>query len=307
MNAYDGTPSWARYQEILKASFGLRLERSPAEMWREMRGHAVHLDVWEPAGASEGTMVLVHGAGGNGRVLAPFADMAAGLGWRVLAPDLPGYGLTRPARDYRGDYEDWLAIIADLVDDSPGPVVIMGLSAGGMTAALAAERAKKARGVIATTLLDVSRAGVLIHAARWRWLGALSFIGFHLAPWFVDRMAMPIRFAVNMNAMSGDPAMNAYFIRDRLLGNHWVGLRLFRTMHAQKATRLAPGCKLLLVHPGADAWTPTEISRPAFDRIDGPKEFVELTNGSHLPLEQPAFAELQSCIGLFLKSVSKAG
>ncbi|MFW6300082.1 MAG: alpha/beta hydrolase [Oceanicaulis sp.] len=168
-------------------------------------------------------------AAGTAACWAPFAAMAADLGWRVLAPDLPGYGLTRPARHDRGDYDDWLEIIADLADASPGPVALMGLSAGGMTAVFAAERAKCVRGVIATTRLDASDPGLLVRAARWRWLGALSLIGFRLTPWLVDRLSMPIRFAAPMGAMSSDPAMNAYFARDRLLGSLRVRLRLFRT------------------------------------------------------------------------------
>jgi pimeloyl-ACP methyl ester carboxylesterase len=57
--------------------------------------------------------------------LAPLADVACGLGWRVLAPDLPGYGLTRPASTFDWDYAEWPAVVAALADEAEGSVVLM--------------------------------------------------------------------------------------------------------------------------------------------------------------------------------------
>jgi pimeloyl-ACP methyl ester carboxylesterase len=307
MHAYDASPSWTQYRDILETRFGITLARTPVETWHKVRGHDVHIDVWGPDGAAKGTLILVHGGGGNGRVLAPLADLAAGLGWRVLAPDLPGYGLTRPAPGYRGEYAEWPAIVVQLADETEGPVVLMGLSAGGMTAVFAAEAARKVDGVIVTTLLDAGDPAMLMRAARWRWLGALSLLGFALMPWLIDRLWLPLWLATPMRAMSSDPRMNDYFLRDPLLGRLWVRLRFFRTLHARKAKRLSPGCPLLLVHPGADAWTPTELSLRVYERIEGPKEFVELSNGSHLPLERPAYDELKDSVSRFLEGVTGGG
>lgn len=307
MNSYDSASSWAQYRDILDTRFGIRIDRSPRETWRKIRGHDVHVDVWEPEGPARGTLILVHGGGGNGRVLAPFADLAAGLGWRALAPDLPGYGLTRSAAGYRGDYGEWPAVVAQIANEIEGPVVLMGLSVGGMTAAFAAEEAREVDGVIATTLLDMGDPALLARAARWRWLGWMSLLGFRLMPWIIDRLAMPVWLVAPMRAMSSDARMNDFFARDPLLGKLWVRLRFFRTMHARKAKRLALRCPLLLAHPGADAWTPTDMSRPAFDRVEGPKELVELGNGSHLPLERPALDELKASVERFLADLPAAG
>lgn len=307
MDTYEHSKSWTQYRDILKTRFGIVIARTPEETWRTLRSHEVHIDVWAPDGAAKGTMILVHGGGGNGRVLAPLADLAASLGWRVLAPDLPGYGLTRPAPGYRGDYDEWPAIVAQLADETDGPVVLMGLSAGGMTAVFAAETARTVDGVIVTTLFDAGDPAMLMRAARWRWLGALSLLGFTLMPWVIDRLSLPLWLAAPMRAMSSDAQMNDYFARDPLLGQLWVRLRFFRTLHQRKAKRLSPGCPLLLVHPGADAWTPTELSLQVYERIEGPKEFVELSNGAHLPLERPAYDELLASISRFLEGVAAGG
>lgn len=295
--------SWLRYRQILQTSFGIEIDRTPEEIWRNLDGHELHLDIWEPDQPLKGTVILVHGAGGNGRILAPYAGCATGMGWRVIAPDLPGYGLTRPRPGYRGDYAEWIGLIASLAAETEGKLVLMGMSAGGMTALLAAEVASNVDGVIATTLLDLGDPRLVVRAARGRLMGYMSVLSFRLMPWLVDRISMPVGAIAPMDAMSRDENVQRYFSEDPLLGRLWVSLRLFRTMHSRRSSSFQPGCPLLLVHPGADVWTPTDMSQSAYDRVEAPKEFVVLTNGSHLPLEQPAFAELQEAIRGFLAHI----
>jgi alpha-beta hydrolase superfamily lysophospholipase len=45
-----------------------------------------------------------------------------------------------------------------------------------------------------------------------------------------------------------------------------------------------------LVHPGADHWTPVELSRTFLDRIAAPKRLVILANAGHYPVEEPGTA-----------------
>jgi alpha-beta hydrolase superfamily lysophospholipase len=305
MRSYEATSSWQRYREILQRNFGVVIARDPSETWRMIRGHNIHIDHWQPDGPPKGTLILVHGGGGNGRILAPLGDHAASIGWQALAPDLPGYGLTEPASDFRWDYDEWPAVVAELADEIEGPVVLLGASVGGLTAAFAAAASGNVAGVIATTLLDMSDPSVFVQAARWRWLGKLSLVAFRLFPAVIDRIALPLWISAPLRAMSDNVEIQNYFARDPLIGRLWVPVRFFRTMHARRAQTITPKCPLILVHPGADAWTPTELSRGAFARVQGPKEIVELTNGSHLPLERPAIVELYEHIGRFLASVSE--
>lgn len=297
--AYAGSASWLRYQALLDECFGVRVRREPAETWASLRGHRLHIDHWRPAATARpgapaaGTVILVHGAGGHGRILAPVGEFVADQGWHALAPDLPGYGLTRPAPDFAWDYAEWPAVVAELAASCDGPVVLLGLSVGGLTAVHAARQAPRVAGIIATTLLDMSDPAAFVRAARWRWLGAASLWGFRRMPALLDRIALPLRWVAPMQAMSGAPAMRAYFTSDPLLGAQRVPARLFRTMHAHPTDTTPLHCPLLLVHPGADAWTPTALSRSTFDRLPGAKRFRELTNGSHLPAEQPALDELR--------------
>lgn len=306
MNRYENSPTWLRFRQLLRDSFRIEICHQPTEIWRSIRGHYVHIDEWTPDSRPIGTVILVHGGGGNGRILAAYGDMVAALGWRALAPDLPGYGITKPSSDFRWEYDEWPAVVTELADNTEGPVVLMGLSMGGLTAALAAEASRKVAGVIATTLVDMSDRHIFMHAARWRWLAALSLIGFRYIPTILDRLALPVWLAAPMRKMTSDPAMQIYFQSDELLGSKLVPTRFFRTLSAHKLIRIEPGCPLLLVHPGADSWTPTSLSRVAFDKVADPKRMTELSNGSHLPLEQPAVEELRIEISKFLQSVQSS-
>jgi pimeloyl-ACP methyl ester carboxylesterase len=54
-----------------------------------------------PAGAGDEAIVLLHGIAGSAETWAPVLERCAGLGHRVLAPDLPGHGESdAPRADY---------------------------------------------------------------------------------------------------------------------------------------------------------------------------------------------------------------
>lgn len=305
MKSYSQLPSWHKYKALVARRFGISIVREPKESSMPIRGHVIHLDTWEPDAPPLGTIVLVHGGGGHGRILAPLGDAIAALGWRAVAPDLPGYGLSTPAPGFRWQYEEWPAVVAEVADRASGPVVLFGLSVGGLTAALAATRARSVAGVIATTLLDMGDRATFVRSARWKWLGHASILGFRAMPAILDRVALPLWLAAPLDKMSRDEEVAEYFRRDPLLGRLKVPTSFFRTLHACKVGALTLPCPLLLVHPGADDWTPTALSRAVFDRIRTPKAFRELSNGSHLPLEQPAYSELRAEVEGWLKSLSE--
>lgn len=302
-SSYDESPSWQHYRALLESEFHLRLAHHPNETWRDLAGHQVHVDDWLPEGKAADTLILVHGGGGNGRVLAPFADIAVSAGWRVLAPDLPGYGLTKPSPQFDWDYREWPEIVAALADATDGIVALMGLSVGGTTAVLAAAKTRGVAGVLVTTLLDMRQPATFARAARWPWLGAFSLVGFRALPRVVDRIRLPLRLAAPMASMSSRAAMQRYFQTDPLLGGLSVPSRFFRTLH-QHPPLTALRVPLRLVHPGADAWTPAALSQSTLARYGGPTSFRLLSNGAHLPLEMPAFAELRQELTGFLGSLT---
>jgi pimeloyl-ACP methyl ester carboxylesterase len=99
-------------------------------------GSRTHVVEYGPADAPV-TLVIVHGFRGDHHGLEP---VVAHLGqWRILAPDLPGFGLSEPLRDRPHDiagYTDWLR---DLLDSQglAGTAVLLGHSFGSIVVSAA--------------------------------------------------------------------------------------------------------------------------------------------------------------------------
>ena len=104
-------------------------------------GLELHVNVWEAAPSAEprGVAVLLHGFQDVGVSFDLVAPALAGVGLRVYAPDLRGFG--RSGRITGGAYyhfPDYVFDVADLIDAlSPdAPVFLVGHSMGGTIASM---------------------------------------------------------------------------------------------------------------------------------------------------------------------------
>lgn len=93
---------------------------------------------WIEYGAVDGSPVMAfHGSGGTRHHFASQADVAAGKGVRLIAPDRPGYG--HSTYDPRRTYETWTCDVARLADHlGLERFAVLGHSAGGPNAAACA-------------------------------------------------------------------------------------------------------------------------------------------------------------------------
>jgi alpha-beta hydrolase superfamily lysophospholipase len=309
--SYAALDHWRKYQRFLPAQMRLTEGREPAEEWWSWRGADIHLDRYA-APASPLTVVVLHGAGGNGRLLASYGRMLHAHGYEAVMPDLPGYGLSiAPAGLF--DYQQWVDCTAALGEAerqrTGRPVVFFGMSIGGYLAYLAAARGRQAVGVIATTLADPRLPIVRDQFARSprqaRVLGPL------LAPLaaLFGGVRLPVRWFCNMDGVANDPEIVRLLVDDPVGGGNRVPLRFLHSILAIRPA-IEPEdfdlCPVLLVHPAADRWTTVEASRPFFDRIKGPKELVMLENCGHFPIEEPGFGRLEEAVVALLGKRSQA-
>jgi alpha-beta hydrolase superfamily lysophospholipase len=281
--------AWRAYQPHLPPD--LRLDDDadlPAESWWAWRGHDVHLDRFAVPGA-ETTVILLHGGGGYGRLLAPFGLALQRRGHEVVLPDLPGYGLTRVPAGRVPRFADWIACAADLVQRERVDgrrVVLAGMSMGGMLAVQAASLAAPGAvdGVLATCLLDPSDPEVRRGAGRVALPAAVL-----RAP-LADRVRVPVRLVAPVDRMSSLDAINRLCARDPQGGGRRVPLGFLRSWMTS-APPVEPEafdrCPVVLAHPLADRWTPVSWSRRVLDRIAAPTRFVGLERCEHWPLESP--------------------
>jgi pimeloyl-ACP methyl ester carboxylesterase len=86
-------------------------------------------------GGNGETIVLVHGLGGSTSNWIAVADGLARHG-KVLAMDLPGFGLSPPARDYR--LETHREAIEGFIETAGSPATLIGNSTGGLLSQMVA-------------------------------------------------------------------------------------------------------------------------------------------------------------------------
>jgi pimeloyl-ACP methyl ester carboxylesterase len=125
----------------------------------------LHVREW---GSGDRVAVLVHGITSDSTAWHRFGPDLAARGYRVLAPDLRGHGLSP-----RGEYSP-RAWGDDLVESLPArPELALGHSLGGLALAIAAERLRPARAVYEDPAWRVpsDRAGAAAEgfAAQKRW------------------------------------------------------------------------------------------------------------------------------------------
>lgn len=295
--ATDG--NWRRSHAQLPQH--LRLDRSnyPTEEWQIVGAFSVHLDCWRRSDAPA-SVLIVHGGGGNGRLLAPYAVMAAMAGYEVVIPDLPGYGMTQVPNRRAVTYGDWRDTVAGMLEvqarRSERPIIIFGLSAGGMLAFDATVRTRIPNGLVATCLLDPRDAAVRRSLARWPRMAPLIRPMLSTVPMLTDRLMVPMRLAINMQAVSNNPDIAAAISSDPHAGGTWMSGRFMRTYVNSKPLAEPDTfnvCPVLLAHPSDDRWTDVSVSRRFFDRLPVTKRLVMLGNAGHLPVEEPGATQFR--------------
>ncbi|MGA2163839.1 MAG: alpha/beta fold hydrolase [Solirubrobacteraceae bacterium] len=307
---YEHQASWRSYQPHLPP----RLRLCPGELPREERwqwqGIAVHVDRYEQPDAPV-TVIGLHGGGGYGRLLAPIGLLARRLGYEAVLPDLPGYGLTRVPRQ-RFTYPMWVACARDLAvaerERADRPVMALGASMGGMLAWHAATAGAPLAGIVATTLIDPRDPEVLASLGRSRWAGRLGARLLRAAPPLSDPLPVPMAAAANMNAIANDPAVARLARNDKLGGGKRVPARFLRTWidYTPAIEPEASRVPVLLAHPAADRWTPTELSERFLLRLAGPTQLVTLDRCGHFPLEEPGLTQLEAAFADFATKIGNA-
>jgi alpha-beta hydrolase superfamily lysophospholipase len=304
--SYAAVDHWREFQQFLPARIRLTDSREPAEEWWPWRGADIHIDRYAAPSAPL-TVMLLHGGGGYGRLLAPFGWLLRDRGYEVVLPDLPGYGLSViPPKMF--SLQRWVDCAADLADAEAArtgrPVVLFGMSVGGYIAYLAAAQGRTAAGVIATTLADPRLPIVRDQLARHPRLNRLVTPVLRPAAAVLGGLRVPVRWFSNMKGITNDPDLSRLLCDDPTGGGNRVPLRFMSSLLALRPA-IEPEdfdlCPVLLANPAADEWTTIEASRPFFDRIKGPKELVMLENCGHLPIEEPGFTQLEQAVVAFLE------
>ncbi len=305
---YEQLPDWRRYQPFFPIGMQCTPASTPREEYWRWRGLDVHLDR-VAAPDSPVKVIVLHGAGAYGRVMAPAAVLAQRYGYETVAPDLPGYGLTKvPWKQMT--YGLWIDCVCDLIDTElerdDRPVVLFGVSLGGLLAYQAAARSRRVIGLVATTLADPRETAVRKGFAKHALLGTAGlWLLDKLAP-LTDGLPLPMAYMSKMDRISNRPELSALVKRDRLGGGSWVPARFLRTLMTT-APAIEPEdfdlCPVLLAHPGVDRMTDIALSRRFFERLAAPKRMIVLDGASHMPTEHPGVDQLEAAVLQFMREL----
>ena len=308
MNMYTNDETWKKLQAFLPERNRISASCAPSETFNVFGGANIHIDVYNDRNNNGITLVLFHGVGGNGRLLSFIAVPLARCGYKVVCPDLPGYGYT----EYEGvpSYKTWIDTGVHIVQQELPrceKLFVLGLSAGGMLAYNVACSAQGVSGVIVTTLLDNRLKPVREYSAKNKLHARFALPLLRFMPKQMRRLKIPVKAVTNMNAIVNDGRVLSLLLQDKRGAGSSVHLGFLCSMMGS-VPAVEPEAfelPLLLCHPEKDRWTPERISRLFFDRIRSAKELCTLKNAGHFPIEQPGIAQLEEAVVLFINKMLK--
>lgn len=300
---------WKQYQGFFPVELRINDNNLPIEEWWDWNDCQIHLDRM-PSTKSKVKVIMIHGAGGNGRLLAPYARMLQSNGYEIVSPDLPPYGLSsaKPIKSFV--YQQWIRIITDLIEREIArdgkPIVLLGASIGGMLAYHTACMSKKVKGLIVTTFVDTGNPKVRDQIAQNKVMSRLGKFTMDTFPYLLDSFRISVSMVSRMNLISNNSELTQLIIKDPLAAGTKISFRFLRTFLNMKPM-VEPEdfdyCPILLIHPEIDPMTPFNLSEPFYYRLNCKKRCVILEGAGHFPIEQPGLEQMKKATLSFIREI----
>lgn len=294
--SYKNDCFWEKVQTFLPLKNQISTDIFPQEYFIDIQNIKVHIDHYKVKNA-KARIILLHGVGGNGRLLSFIAVPLVRNGIEVICPDLPLYGYT----EYKGTitYETWvkcgIAIVQELSHDTL-PAFLMGLSAGGMLAYQIATQCPSIKGILATCILDQRNKYIRRRTARNAFISHIGNIFLPSTYKIVGSLSIPMKMVSNMKKITNNNELTKLLMQDKKSSGARVPLAFIHSM-LNPVILIEPECytkcPFLLVHPGDDHWTDITLSRLFFDRLACHKEIHILEGAGHFPIEETGLQQLE--------------
>ena len=306
---YKDFPSWENFQPFFPKEYQLNEANLPEEEHIRMGKFNIHLDRYIPSEKSEIKVLLLHGGGGNGRLFSPVGVGLREKGIECFAPDLPGFGLSEYSK--KVDYKDWIQIVSDLIDlefqIDGKPIYIFGMSLGGMLAYQVASVNKHVKGIAVTALADTTTKEVRLKLSRDYFSGTYGAKILNKFSSLLDGIKVPIKETTNMWAMANNQDFVKLLKKDKVGSGSWVHLKFLRTLMNTKSMPAEnfTQCPVLFLQPENDKIMPFELSENFYNKLKVEKEYVQLDNCGHIPLETPGIHQLKDSFFKFITENNK--
>jgi pimeloyl-ACP methyl ester carboxylesterase len=243
-------------------------------------------------------------------VSAEPAAAQAKLGFETIAIDMPVCGVTEIVPGALVAYDDWLQAGSDFIDvelaKDGRPIVLYGLSAGGMLTYHVAALNKRVKGIVGMTFLDAHVQQVADETTLNLFMSRIGVSMAHLtAKTRFAGMRMPMRLATKMHTLVNDQAALQACFKDKTSAGNWVTMKFISSLMSYKPVTAPEDfdvCPILLTQPAEDRWTPLYLSELFLKRIKSvPVHAVMLDNAGHYPLEQPGLTQMRDEIANFIR------
>lgn len=301
---YKDHQIWKERELILPDEYRLTEQNQPAEIYIDWNDWKIHLDFYKNPDA-KAKIILLHGVGGNGRVLSFVAVPLHKAGFELIVPDLPGYGHSIVDKK-KVTYSHWVDLVSHIIHvesiKDNRPIFIFGLSAGGMLAYHAAAESQSIKGVIATNLLDQRNQKVRDYSSGNIILSRIGIPLLKILSRINGSFMLPMKAVANMKAIVNDIKMLKMLLLDKTASGTKVPIRFITSLIEAKPA-IEPDMfdiPMLLAHPEVDQWTPVFVSEIFFNRIKGKKELKILNNAGHFPIEKPGIDQLPRYVQDFI-------
>lgn len=234
-------------------------------------------------------------------------------GYEIVAIDMPNYGLTQVKPYANVGYGEWVDIADDFInfelENDSRPIVLYGLSAGGMLAYHAAAQNKQVSGIVGMSFFDQRMQQARDETCRNLFM---SRVGVPSASFFgaiplLNRFSLPTYVAGKMWALVNDKLTLNILLKDKTSAGNWTSMKFMSTyMNYQPV--IEPEhfdvCPILLTQPELDQWTSLQLSKLVLDQIKLVKvETVILKNAGHYPIEEPGVGQMADAIIAFLQKI----
>ncbi len=313
MDTYDSNEPWKVINNMLPDDIGINSDVKPIESFFPWRKSHIHIERFENPTAKV-KVIMHHGVGTNGRLLSISTGAAlARQGLEVIAVDMPMYGMTEN-NESEVTYEDWIDVALKFIDHESKaddrPIVLYGLSAGGMLAYHVAAQEPRVRGIVGMCFLDLSDLNVkaiispfpLAKVAE----GMGEFIFKLLAKTPFRVMPIPMKWISKMTALTNNEQAQSLLMTDKLSAGASVSVAFIGSVFSY-VSKVDPenfvSCPVLLTQPEKDRWTPLMASIDFFDRLACPKQIVMLKDSGHYPMEAAGLYQMRDAIVSFCEKV----
>lgn len=309
---YSEQKEWKEIQDYLPKEFHFTNSYHPTEEWWDWKGNKVHLDCFRNPN-SKVKVILLHGVGTNGRQLSMILGGPLSKdGFETIAIDMPTYGLTKVKKGTLITYDDWVNLASDYIDyelsKDNRPIVLYGLSAGGMETYHVACVNKKVKGIIGMTFLDQNSQQVRDETTNNLFMSRVAIPMTKISTKIgLSNFRLKMSVASKMSALCNNPDAMKVFMTDKTSAGNSATMK-FLESYCYPKIYINPEefdiCPILLTQPDKDRWTPLHLSMPFLNRIKKVDvKVVKLENGGHYPIEQPALNQMHDAIVEFINRI----